>query len=89
MSSNGLTKEDMQDIIEAVMNRGRTIDNETHAAHHKYIEMELERHKNKKAMWMKFKMSMVGTIATAIVGWTVWVGTQIWDVFHSSGGNHP
>ena len=84
-----ISKEELIEVFEVVMNRGRTIDNETHNHHHRYVDIQIKKYEKRQQMWEKFKLSLVGTIATALVGWLIWFGTTIWNLFDHTGGNHP
>jgi len=70
-----LKKEDLIDALDEVLNKKRIIDDDTHKMHHEFIQMELERRENNKRLWMKFKLSAVGAIATGIVTGLMWVGS--------------
>lgn len=73
-----LTKKDFEDALDQALNKGRQITDETHKTHHDYVQYLIERSEARKKLWMKFKLSLVGTIATSFVILLIWIGKTIW-----------
>ena len=78
--------EDLEETLIRILNDNRTIDNETHGKHHDYITSELNRRQRREEMAQKLKLSMIGTIGTALIGGMAWVGKLIFDAI--SRGTH-
>lgn len=82
-----ITKKDLTDALDEVLNKKRSVDDDTHKIHHKFIAMEIERRENNKKLWMKFKLSFIGGMALGILGFLGWIGALLVESFKS--GNHP
>lgn len=72
-----IEKEELEKILKRVLNENRTIDNKTHDFHHRMYERDLERRKQWRELWMKFKLTLVGSLAIAIIGFIGWIGKLI------------
>ena len=81
------TLDDIYDALHHVLDE-RGIDGKTHMEHHAFVEYLIDREKKKEERWEKFKMSFIGTIATATAGGMIWVGKLIWDHLIRTGGHH-
>lgn len=79
-----LTKKDLISALDEALNK-HPIDDSLHKTHHDFIQMEIERRQNNKKLWMKFKLSVVGTIATGVIAGLVWIGTLVVDTFNPNG----
>lgn len=75
-----ITKKDLSDALDEVLNKKRIIDDDTHKIHHQFIALEIERRENNKKLWMKFKMSLIGGIALGVLGFLGWVGKVVLDL---------
>lgn len=82
-----ITKKDLADALDKALSKKRVIDDDTHILHHQYIEMELEKRENRKRLWMKFKLSLIGGIALSLLGFLGWLGKLIVEALQS--GPHP
>jgi hypothetical protein len=72
-----LTKRDLVEALDEVLNTRRTVDEDLHRRHHEYIEMELEKREQRKANWAKFRSSFIGGMALAVITGLGWIGTLI------------
>jgi len=75
----GLTKQDLQDVVREVLVERNALGGEQHANDHAFLTIMQEREVRRIARVEKFKMSMIGTAATGLVGGLVWVGKLIVD----------
>lgn len=76
---DNLTKEDMQDVMREVLQERGAIGGEQHHNDHEFIQLLKDREEQRLARVEKFKMSLIGTMATALTGGLVWLGTVIWE----------
>lgn len=76
---SNLTKEDMQDVMREVLLERNAVGGEQHHNDHEFIQLLKEREERRVARIEKFKLSMIGTMATAITGAMIWLGTVIWE----------
>lgn len=83
MAEHGITKEEMAVVLDEVLNRRRDIDNDTHKHDHEFIKMMREREERHARLWMKFKTSVVGSIAMAVVGALLWLGNLVMATWHN------
>lgn len=74
-----ITKKDLSEAINKALNDARHITDETHKLHHDFIQYLIEKQESRKKLWMKFKLSLVGSAALALVGFLMWIGKLIWD----------
>jgi hypothetical protein len=70
-----LSEEQLQDLVkravsETLDQRDR-IDHERHKDDHEWITLQREKCRKREARWEKFRASMVGAIAVAVVGGTI------------------
>lgn len=84
-----LTKEDLAEVLDDVLNRRRAIEDEIHKKHHAFIQMEIDRRERARERWEKFQSSFIGGFALAILAFLGWLGTLILSWFQHSGGNPP
>ena len=82
-----ITKKDLTEALDEVLNKKRVIDDDTHKLHHQFIAMEIERRETNKKLWLKFKMSLIGGVALSVLGFLGWIGSLLVETFRS--GNHP
>jgi hypothetical protein len=82
-----MTKEELREVMEEVLNHRRTIDDDRHDAHHRFIESELLRRERREAAWEKFRMSFIGGMALLLIGALTWVGQLVIDALKR--GSHP
>lgn len=55
-----LTKDDVQDAINEVMDERARIDQVTHVQHHQFIEMQIEEYQDKKRLRESVKKQVIG-----------------------------
>jgi len=72
-------KQELTEVLSEVLDKHSKIDQEVHTDHHEFIEMLQKREKRRIELWQKFKLSAVGTIATALVGALIWIGKLVLD----------
>lgn len=83
-----LTKEDLQDVMREVLLERNAIGGEQHHTDHEFIQLLQERERQRLRRVDKFKMSMIGTAASACFAFAVWLGTFIWThLFEKTGGS--
>lgn len=61
-------REALEATLTKVLNDKRSIDNETHQLDHEYIALKRERSKIWERRIEKFKLGVIGGLATAVVG---------------------
>lgn len=74
-----LTKEDMQDVLREILVEQNAIGGEQHHHDHEFIQLLKDRELRRVARVEKFKQSIIGTVATMLVGAVIWVGKLILD----------
>lgn len=72
-----MDKKELAEVLREVLHDHRQIDDDMHASHHAYIEMEMKRKERHSELLQKFKLSLVGTAAMAVVGFLIWVGKLV------------
>lgn len=77
-----LTKKDLQDVVREAFNERSAIGGEQHHVDHEFIQMLKVREERRIARIEKFKMSLIGGTAMALVSGLIWVGALIWDYGH-------
>lgn len=82
-----MNKEELTEAMREVLHEHRQIDDERHALHHEFLEMEIEKRERRKALFLRFKNSFVGGLALAILGFLGWIGKLVIDALTS--GHHP
>ena len=79
---NQLTIEEIKEVVaEVVHSKAPGISAVDHKAHHAYIGMQIAKDERSQERWEKFRLSLIGTIATLLVTGTVWLGKvalEIW-----------
>lgn len=72
-----MTKQEIQDAINAVMDERRRIDEATHEKHHQFVEMQIEKYKDKKDLKKKViggvLIAALGTLCTAAYQFAMWM----------------
>ena len=76
-----VSKKELIEALDEVLNKKRVIDDDTHKLHHQFIEMELEKRENRKLLIDKFRLSFVGGVALALLGFLVWAGKEFINFF--------
>lgn len=79
-----LTPKVFKEILTEVLHEKRVVDDDTHKIHHEYIQMRLEDRERRQKLWMKFKLSFVGGLALAVLGFLIWIGELIFRTGHHS-----
>ena len=87
--AESITKEDLTEILEELLHKKAFIEEDSHKLDHEFIALMREKFYRRQAMWERFKMSFIGTVATGFVAVFYWIGKLIWDAWHQTGGNHP
>jgi hypothetical protein len=65
--------EALRHVLVSVLEERARVDGETHATHHRWIELQVEAQHRRQAIVDHVYKTIVGTV---IVGALVWVGTQ-------------
>lgn len=72
-----VTKEEMIEAFIEALEAKRTVPKDTHTEHHAFIELMMKREERRAELWQKFKSSIIGGIALAILAGLGWIGTLI------------
>lgn len=68
---------DIEGALERVLSSKIVVEAETHRVHHDFIALEIERREERRKMFDRFRLSIIGGIAMAIVGALIWVGKVV------------
>jgi len=82
-----ITKKDLSDALDEVLNKKRVIDDDTHKLHHQFIAMQIEKQERRDELFRKFQASFVGGVALGLLGFLGWIGKYVLDLFQT--GQHP
>ena len=72
-----MDKAELIEALQEVLQNRRHVTDEEHADHHAYIAMQIAKKERRDELWRKFRLSMVGSVAVAVVGFLIWVGGLI------------
>lgn len=78
-----ITKEELQEVIRETFEERNTIGGERHHTDHEFIQFLKDREERRAARVEKFKLSLIGTLATMLVGAAVWIGKLVVDYWHN------
>lgn len=81
-----LTKQDLQDAINEVMDERARIDQATHVQHHEFIEMLIEQYQEKKRVRESVKKQVIGWGVILALGG---VGTAVYTFVINLTKVHP
>lgn len=82
-----MERDDLKAVLEEVLHQKRTIDEETHITHHRFVQRQIERDERRQELFRRFRLSFVGGLAMAVLGFLGWLGTLIVGWFKSTGGH--
>lgn len=72
-----MTNKELIDALDEVLNKKRSIDDETHTSHHHFIQSEVERRERRHKLWLKFETSIVAGLATGLIAVILWIGSVV------------
>ena len=82
-----MTQDEFKQVLEEVLQSRRVIDEDTHRIHHRFIQVQIERDERRAEMWRRFKLSFIGGLALAVLGFLGWLGSLILS-WVQNGGHH-
>jgi preprotein translocase subunit Sss1 len=68
---------ELTEVLQEVLQARRQVTDEEHVDHHAYIALQITKKERRDELWRKFRLSAVGAVAVAVVGFLVWVGGAI------------
>lgn len=71
-----MEKSELQEALNEVMDARRRIDEETHVQHHQFIEMQVEKHKERQRVREAVKKQVIGWGLTVLLGG---IGTAVYQ----------
>lgn len=71
-----------EETLRRILNDSRHIDNETHNKHHQWITSEIKQRNISNKRWEKFRLSIIGTVASGLVAALAWVGKLVIEALH-------
>ena len=75
-----LTEEQLEKVLNEVLNKHRSIDNERHALHHQYVELQMQKAETRQRIWNSVKASVYGWLIITIITALGWVGTKVYSI---------
>ena len=79
-----MNPEQFEAVLTKVLNQNRAINEQQHREDHEFTAMLRERYKKREVMWEKFRLSIIGGIATGFVAGLVWIGKLVWEAIHKT-----
>lgn len=76
-----MTKDEIITAVHEALDARRSLDNDTHAEHHAFIQMMIDDRARHAELWKKFQSSLVGGVALAVLGSLGWVGKLILEAW--------
>jgi hypothetical protein len=69
-----MSPDELRNVLVSVLEERARVDSETHATHHRWIEMQVEAQERRQQMIDHVYKTVLGT---AVVAGLVWIGTQV------------
>lgn len=81
------SKEDLEEALRKVLHSQRSITDEIHSTHHKWVAKKMQWEERLAKLWVIFARSFVGAAAISLFAILAWIGKLIIEAV--TRGNYP
>jgi len=82
---DNISKKDLIEALDHVLQARRSVPEEVHKDDHDFLKILKQREERRVKRWEKFRLSLIGTIATSLGGGIIAIGAWVVGIF----GHHP